>query len=267
MRSRPRPHSRAWTSRLRRPVSARSTTGSWKTTLLARRASSGRAATSKLARRARPEVGAMVVVSMPTVVDLPAPLGPSRPKTSPGATSKEMSFTAWTPPGYVLVRWWTSITWCSSLGGRHIGRVGFVTAHDGSRREDVTVTEDDWLAAEFEAQRPHMQAIAYRMLGSASEAEDAVQEAWLRLSRAGSVDNLGGWLTTVVGRVCLDILRARRARPERAAGSALPEPIVSIEEAGPEHEALLADSVALALLVVLDTLTPAERLAFVLHDM
>jgi len=127
----------------------------------------------------------------------------------------------------------------------------------------------DWLAAEFEAQRPHMQAIAYRMLGSSSEAEDAVQEVWLRLSRSddpAGVANLGGWLTTVVSRVCLDMLRARSARREHFVGGELPEPVVTIEE-GPEHEAVLADSVALALLVVLDTLSPAERLAYVLHDM
>src|SRR5881227_3738601 len=108
------------------------------------------------------------------------------------------------------------------------------------------------------------------MLGSMSEAEDALQEAWLRLSRsdADALVNLGGWLTTVVGRVCLDMLRARRARREEYAGTWLPEPIVSVDTEGdPEHEALLVDSIGLALLVVLETLTPAERLAFVLHDM
>jgi len=130
------------------------------------------------------------------------------------------------------------------------------------------VTRDDVQAHEFEQHRAHLHAVAYRMLGSASEAEDAVQEAWLRLSRSDSdaVANLGGWLTTVVARVCLDMLRARRARREEYVGTWLPEPIVSIEN-GPEDEAVLADSVGLALLVVLDTLTPAERLAFVLHDM
>ena len=130
--------------------------------------------------------------------------------------------------------------------------------------------ERDWLAERFEGHRQHLQAVAYRMLGSVSDAEDAVQESWLRLSRAdpGAVDNLGGWLTTVVGRVCLDMLRARRARHEDYVGSWLPEPIVTIETEGdPEQEALLADSVGMALLVVLETLTPAERLAFVLHDM
>jgi RNA polymerase sigma factor (sigma-70 family) len=121
---------------------------------------------------------------------------------------------------------------------------------------------------EFEAHRRHLQAVAYRMLGSSSEAEDAVQEAWLRLSRSNTsaVENMGGWLTTVVARVCLDMLRSRRARREDYVGSWLPEPVVGIEN-GPEDEAVLADSVGLALLVVLDTLTPAERLAFVLHDM
>jgi RNA polymerase sigma factor (sigma-70 family) len=132
------------------------------------------------------------------------------------------------------------------------------------------VSEQDWLAERFEAQRPHLRAVAYRMLGSVSEADDAVQEAWLRLSRSDPsiIDNLGGWLTTVVARVCLNMLQARRLRREHALGERLPDPIVSREdELDPEHEALLADSVGLALLVVLDTLTPAERLAFVLHDM
>jgi len=130
------------------------------------------------------------------------------------------------------------------------------------------VTQSDWRTEEFERNRQHLQAVAYRMLGSATEADDAVQEAWLRLSRSdtGAVANLGGWLTTVVARVCLDMLRSRRARREEYVGSWLPEPVVTIEN-GPEDEAVLADSVGLALLVVLDTLTPAERLAFVLHDM
>ena len=124
------------------------------------------------------------------------------------------------------------------------------------------------IAEQFEEERPRLERVAYRMLGSRADAEDAVQEAWLRLSRSDSdaVANLGGWLTTVVARVCLDMLRARRARREEYVGTWLPEPIVSIEN-GPEDEAVLADSVGLALLVVLDTLTPAERLAFVLHDM
>jgi RNA polymerase sigma-70 factor (ECF subfamily) len=134
----------------------------------------------------------------------------------------------------------------------------------------VTVTDRDLLAQEFERHRAHLRGVAYRMLGSVSEADDAVQEAWLRLSRtdAASVSNLGGWLTTVVSRVALDTLRARRARREEYVGSYLPEPVVDAPgEGDPEHEALLADSVGLALLVVLDTLEPAERLAFVLHDM
>jgi RNA polymerase sigma factor (sigma-70 family) len=129
----------------------------------------------------------------------------------------------------------------------------------------VTVNEREQLAEQFEQARPHLQAVAFRMLGSASEAEDAVQEAWLRLSRsdADAIDNLRGWLTTVVGRVCLDVLRGRREEPT----DALPEPIVVGDEGDPEHEALVAESVGLALLVVLETLSPAERLAFVLHDM
>jgi RNA polymerase sigma factor (sigma-70 family) len=123
---------------------------------------------------------------------------------------------------------------------------------------------------EFERHRTHLRAVAYRMLGSVSEADDAVQEAWLRLNRSdtSAVSNLGAWLTTVVGRVCLDMLRARRARREDYVGTWLPEPVVSVDTAvDPEQEALLADSVGLALLVVLETLSPAERLAFVLHDM
>ncbi len=130
------------------------------------------------------------------------------------------------------------------------------------------MTRSDWQTEEFEHNRQHLESVAYRMLGSRSEAEDAVQEAWLRLSRSDTeaVENLAAWLTTVVARVSLDMLRSRRARREDYAGSWLPEPIVTIEN-GPEDEAVLADSVGLALLVVLDTLTPAERLAFVLHDM
>ena len=130
--------------------------------------------------------------------------------------------------------------------------------------------ERDYLAEQFEAHRGRLRAVAYRMLGSVSEAEDAVQDAWLRVGRAGAddVDNLGGWLTTIVARVCLDMLRARRSRREQPFGPHVPEPIVSPEDGvDPEHEALLADSVGLALLVVLETLAPAERLAFVLHDM
>jgi RNA polymerase sigma-70 factor (ECF subfamily) len=132
------------------------------------------------------------------------------------------------------------------------------------------MNHDTWQAEQFEALRPHMQSVAYRMLGSVGEAEDAVQEAWLRLNRSGdeAIANLGGWLTTVVARICLDTLRVRRSRREDAVGGWLPEPVVADDGAPtPEQEALLADSVGLALLVVLDTLTPAERLAFVLHDM
>jgi len=134
----------------------------------------------------------------------------------------------------------------------------------------VTVDERDWLAERFEANRTHLRAVAYRMLGSVSEADDAVQESWLRLSRseAAAVENLRAWLTTVVARVCLDMLRSRRSRREEPLGMHVPEPIVSRDDGmDPEHEALLADSVGLALLVVLETLGPAERLAFVLHDM
>jgi len=132
------------------------------------------------------------------------------------------------------------------------------------------VDEHDWLAERFETHRPHLRAVAYRMLGTASEADDAVQEAWLRLSRAetGGVDNLGGWLTTVVGRVCLDMLRTRQSRREEPLDAHLPDPDIGPRDGiDPEREALLAEGVGQALLVVLDTLTPAERLAFVLHDM
>jgi RNA polymerase sigma factor (sigma-70 family) len=129
--------------------------------------------------------------------------------------------------------------------------------------------ERDWLAARFEEQRPRLRGVAYRMLGSLSEADDAVQEAWIRLSRTDTseVQNLGGWLTTVVARVSLNMLRSRKVRREEPLGGYIPDPIVDrADGTDPEHEALLADSVGLALLVVLETLTPAERLAFVLHD-
>ena len=125
------------------------------------------------------------------------------------------------------------------------------------------------LAERFQAHHARLRAVAYQMLGSLSEADDAVQEAWLRVSRAGTggVDNLGGWLTTVVARVCLDMLRSRAARREEPLGVHLPDPVISQPDVlDPEQEALLADAVGLALLVVLDTLAPAERLAFVLHD-
>ncbi|RKN36992.1 RNA polymerase sigma factor SigJ [Streptomyces hoynatensis] len=132
------------------------------------------------------------------------------------------------------------------------------------------MTENEFLAERFEEHRGHLRAVAYRMLGSLSEADDAVQEAWLKLSRAdiSEVGNLGGWLTTVVGRVCLDMLRSRTSRREEQLGVRLPDPIVSAADGvDPEQQALIADSVGLALLVVLETLAPAERLAFVLHDL
>jgi RNA polymerase sigma-70 factor, ECF subfamily len=130
--------------------------------------------------------------------------------------------------------------------------------------------ERDWLAERFQEHRPRLRAVAYRILGSTSEADDAVQEAWIRLSRsnAGEIDNVEAWLVTVVGRVALNMLRSRKTRREEPLGGHLPDPIVDRTDGiDPEHEALLADSVGLALLVVLETLTPAERLAYVLHDM
>jgi RNA polymerase sigma-70 factor (ECF subfamily) len=132
------------------------------------------------------------------------------------------------------------------------------------------VAEQDWLARQFEEQRPHLRAVAYRMLGSLSEADDAVQDAWLRLARSDTseVENLRAWLTTIVARVSLNMLRSRRTRREQPLETRVPDPIVDpADGTDPEHEALLADAVGLALLVVLETLTPAERLAFVLHDM
>ena len=130
-------------------------------------------------------------------------------------------------------------------------------------------TDDDFLARRFETHRPRLRAVAHRMLGSASEAEDAVQEAWFRLNRTGAadIDNLAGWLTTVVGRVCLDLLRTRTTRAEQPLEPDAPVPTDSTDVPDPEQDVLLADSVGVALLVVLDTLTPAERLAFVLHDL
>lgn len=136
------------------------------------------------------------------------------------------------------------------------------------------MTDDELLAEEFERFRPRLRALAYRMLSSHAEAEDAVQETWIRLSRPGrdqrNIDNLEAWLTTVAARVCLNLLRARAARPEDPVGARLPDPILEQERdpaAGPEHEAVLGDSVGLALLIVLDSLAPAERVAFVLHDL
>jgi RNA polymerase sigma-70 factor, ECF subfamily len=134
----------------------------------------------------------------------------------------------------------------------------------------MTVPQSDWLAERFEEHRTHLRAVGYRMLGSLSDADDAIQETWLRLNRSDlqTIDNLGGWLTTVIARVCLDMLRSRKLRGEEPFHARVPDPIVSQQHAlDPEHEALLADSVGLALIVVLDTLPPAERLAFVLHDM
>jgi RNA polymerase sigma-70 factor, ECF subfamily len=131
------------------------------------------------------------------------------------------------------------------------------------------VNDQDWLAERFETSRPQLRAVAYRMLGSLSEADDAVQEAWLRLSRSdvSSIESLSAWLTTVVGRVCLDMLRSRRSRREEPLAGRVPDLLVDrVNGIDPEHEALLADSVGLALLVVLETLSPPERLAFVLHD-
>jgi RNA polymerase sigma-70 factor (ECF subfamily) len=147
----------------------------------------------------------------------------------------------------------------------HIDRVGVVKRYDDDEPEDVTVNDTDLLAQQFEAHRARLRAVALRMLGSSHDADDAVQEAWLRLHRsdAEAVDNLGGWLTTVVARICLDTLRSRTRRE-----GVSPDPTAEPDAAtSPEEEALLADSVGLALLVVLDTLEPAERLAFVLHDM
>lgn len=138
---------------------------------------------------------------------------------------------------------------------------------------DPGVERHDWLATEFERHRAHLRAVGYRMLGSMSEAEDAVQEAWIRLDRRdpGGTDDLRGWLTVTLGRICLDFLRSRRSRRETYAGTWLPEPLATRlgsggDPAGPERDALLAESVGIALLVVLETLSPPERLAFVLHD-
>lgn len=130
--------------------------------------------------------------------------------------------------------------------------------------------ENEWLADRFEEHRAHLRAVAYRMLGSPAEADDAVQDTWVRMSRAGAgeIENLGGWMTTIVARVCLNMLRSRNIRREEALGVHIPDPVITPAGAlQPDEEALLADSVGLALLVVLDTMTPAERLAFVLHDM
>jgi RNA polymerase sigma-70 factor, ECF subfamily len=132
------------------------------------------------------------------------------------------------------------------------------------------VNQQEWLAQQFEEQRPHLRAVAYRMLGSLSEADDAVQDAWLRVSRSytDEVENLGGWLTTIVARVSLNVLRSRKTRRELPLDTHIPDLVIDpADGTSPEHEALLADSVGLSMLIVLETLTPAERIAFVLHDM
>jgi RNA polymerase sigma factor (sigma-70 family) len=168
----------------------------------------------------------------------------------------------------------------AAVSPRHILTVSLVNPmmerDEGVRacnRRATPMDQNGWLAEQFQEHRAHLRAVAYRMLGSLGEADDAVQESWLRLSRAdvAGVENLGGWLTTVVARVCLDMLRARKSRREEPLDSLAvhePEPAAAREDGiDPEHEALLADAVGLALLVVLDTLNPAERLAFVLHDL
>jgi RNA polymerase sigma factor (sigma-70 family) len=152
----------------------------------------------------------------------------------------------------------------------YLGPVRFVIRYDGREQGKVTVdsTDQDDTAARFEAHRAHLHAVAYRMLGSLGEADDAVQEAWLRLARSdmSGVQNLRAWLTTVVSHVCLDMLRSRTARREDSLDVHVPDPVVTRADDDPQEQALLADSVGIALLVVLDTLPPAERLAFVLHD-
>jgi len=151
----------------------------------------------------------------------------------------------------------------------HTGCCRTVNRYDRTEQENVTMTEPDWLADRFEAHRTHLRAVAYRMLGSVNEADDAVQEAWIRLSRTDSdeLENLGGWLTTVVARICLNMLQARKVRRDEPVGGQLPDSLAADDSVDPEHQAVLADSVGVAMLVVLDTLAPAERLAFVLHDM
>lgn len=134
---------------------------------------------------------------------------------------------------------------------------------------DEAMSELSWLTDEFERHRTQLRAVAYRMLGSVTEADDALQDAWIRVNRTGSddIDNIGGWLTTIVGRVCIDMLRSRQARRESLVGTWLPEPVVTIDDGlGPEQAALLADSVGMAMLVVLESLEPSERVALVLHD-
>jgi RNA polymerase sigma-70 factor (ECF subfamily) len=151
----------------------------------------------------------------------------------------------------------------------HIRAAGFVFTGMDDSQPDARRRERDWLAAQFQAFRPQLRSLAYRMLGSMRDADDAVQETWLRLDRSdtSAINDLRTWLSTVAGRVCLDMLRSRKASREYSTGAWLPEPLASAEPAeGPEQQAVLADSVGMALLVVLESLTPAERLAFVLHD-
>jgi RNA polymerase sigma-70 factor (ECF subfamily) len=151
-------------------------------------------------------------------------------------------------------------------GERRKVTVDITTGNDGTARKDGTAA--DWTAVSFQEHREHLRAVAYRMLGSLTEADDAVQETWLRLARADAdgVQNLRAWLTTVVSRVCLDLLRSRVARREDSLDVHLPDPVVTRADDDPQEHALIADSVGMALLIVLDTLPPAERLAFVLHD-
>jgi RNA polymerase sigma factor (sigma-70 family) len=152
---------------------------------------------------------------------------------------------------------------------RHIQAAGFVCSGMDNSRSDAPGSDRDWLAAQFQAHRSQLYALAYRMLGSLRDAEDAVQETWLRLDRSdtAAINDLRTWLSTVAGRVCLDMLRSRKASHEHYTGTWLPEPLIGTDPAeGPEQQAVLADSVSMALLVVLEALTPAERLAFVLHD-
>jgi RNA polymerase sigma factor (sigma-70 family) len=151
----------------------------------------------------------------------------------------------------------------------HVVRVGGVSALTPLSRRRSPTNENTWLAERFEEHRAHLRAVAYRMLGSLTEADDAVQETWLRASRADAtgIGNLRGWLTTIVARVCLNLLRSRSRRREEPFAVHLPDPVVTEAGMQPEDEAVLADQVGLALLVVLDSLSPAERLAFVLHDM
>ena len=202
--------------------------------------------------------------------DQPADERVEQAEDSPGHAIPEVQ-----PAGSAMIvhgkntNWWPpDVT--ARLGGVDVtsGGSGSCSTHDHRERDD-DVTRREWLADEFERHRAHLRAVAYRMLGSVSESEDAVQEAWLRLDRSdpGGTDDMRGWLTVVVGRICLDALRRRNSRREQLAGCWLPEPIVCAQtDSDPERSIVMADSVGLALLVVLESLTPPERLAFVLHD-